>query len=141
MKKLLLLSAVLFCFVRGVQAWNGTSFPASSFRSTSSMAGAGSSLPMAAAGGARLAGNAPQYIGGIGAARSPMDDDPFGGETVADLVKGIPERLVPVGRLDKESEGLLLMSNDGDLTLRLTHPRYEHEKRYMVKASGRWNDD
>lgn len=68
-------------------------------------------------------------------------DDPFGGETVADLVKGIPERLVPVGRLDKESEGLLIMSNDGDLTLRLTHPRYGHEKRYMVKAAGRWNDD
>ena len=51
--------------------------------------------------------------------------DPFGGETVADIVK-TPERLVPVGRLDKDSEGLLLMSNDGDLALRLTHPRYEH---------------
>jgi 23S rRNA pseudouridine2605 synthase len=39
-------------------------------------------------------------------------------------------RLVPVGRLDADSEGLLLLSNDGDLTLRLTHPRYEMEKEY-----------
>lgn len=66
--------------------------------------------------------------------------DPFGGRTVADLVR-VPERLVPVGRLDKESEGLLLMSNDGDLTLRLTHPRYEHEKRYIVKVAGRWSEE
>jgi len=66
--------------------------------------------------------------------------DPFGGRTVADLVRGqISERLVPVGRLDKDSEGLLLMSNDGDLTLKLTHPRYEHEKTYEVKVAGRWS--
>jgi len=68
--------------------------------------------------------------------------DPFGGETVADLLRGkVSERLVPVGRLDKDSEGLLLMSNDGDLVLKLTHPRYEHEKTYVVKAAGRWSDD
>ena len=68
--------------------------------------------------------------------------DPFGGKTVADLLRGqIPERLVPVGRLDKDSEGLLLMSNDGDLALRLTHPRYSHEKTYIVRAAGRWNDE
>jgi len=68
--------------------------------------------------------------------------DPFGGKTVADILRGkVRERLVPVGRLDKDSEGLLLMSNDGDLTLRLTHPRYEHEKTYVVKAAGRWNED
>ena len=71
--------------------------------------------------------------------------DPFGGKTVADLLKWgsrtVTERLVPVGRLDKDSEGLLLMSNDGDLTLRLTHPRYEHEKTYIVRAAGRWSDD
>lgn len=66
--------------------------------------------------------------------------DPFGGKTVADILKGkVSERLVPVGRLDKDSEGLLLMSNDGDLALRLTHPRYEHEKTYIVRAAGRWN--
>ncbi len=68
--------------------------------------------------------------------------DPFGGETVLDLIRGqIPERLVPVGRLDKDSEGLLLLSNDGDLTLRLTHPRYDHEKTYLVRAAGHWSED
>lgn len=68
--------------------------------------------------------------------------DPFGGKTVADLIRDrIPERLVPVGRLDKDSEGLLLLSNDGNLTLRLTHPRFEHEKTYVVRVAGRWNED
>ena len=68
--------------------------------------------------------------------------DPFGGRTVADLIRGqVVERVVPVGRLDKDSEGLLLMSNDGDLTLKLTHPRYDHEKTYEVKVAGRWSDD
>ena len=68
--------------------------------------------------------------------------DPFGGRTVADLLgvgTAIPERLVPVGRLDKDSEGLLLMSNDGDLVNRLTHPRYAHRKTYLVKVAGRWS--
>ena len=68
--------------------------------------------------------------------------DPFGGETVMDIIKGqIQERLVPVGRLDKDSEGLILLSNDGDLALKLTHPRYEHEKTYIVRAAGRWSED
>ena len=68
--------------------------------------------------------------------------DPFGGRTVAALVRGqVAERLVPVGRLDRDSEGLLLMSNDGDLTLRLTHPRFEHEKTYVVKVAGRWSEE
>ena len=66
--------------------------------------------------------------------------DPFGGRTVAELVR-TPERLVPVGRLDKDSEGLLLMSNDGDLVNRLTHPRFEHRKVYLVKVAGRWSAD
>lgn len=67
--------------------------------------------------------------------------DPFGGETVADLMRGqVAERIVPVGRLDKDSEGLLLMSNDGDLTLRLTHPRFEHVKTYIVRVAGKWTD-
>ncbi len=66
--------------------------------------------------------------------------DPFGEPTVADLVS-LPERLVPVGRLDKDSEGLLLMSNDGDLVNRLTHPRFEHKKVYLVKVAGRWSDE
>ena len=64
--------------------------------------------------------------------------DPFGGQTVAQLVL-TPERLVPVGRLDRDSEGLLLLSNDGDLVNRLTHPRFEHRKTYLVKVAGRWS--
>jgi 23S rRNA pseudouridine2605 synthase/23S rRNA pseudouridine2604 synthase len=52
--------------------------------------------------------------------------------TVIDLVKELPYRLFPVGRLDKESEGLLILTNDGALADRLTHPRYEHEKEYEV---------
>jgi len=66
--------------------------------------------------------------------------DPFGGPTVAGLVR-TPERLVPVGRLDKDSEGLLLMSNDGALVNRLTHPRFEHRKTYLVKVAGHWSED
>ncbi|MEI7900972.1 MAG: pseudouridine synthase [bacterium] len=59
------------------------------------------------------------------------------GETVCDLMrKQISERLVPVGRLDKESEGLLLMSNDGELTQILTHPRYGHTKTYIARVAG-----
>lgn len=68
--------------------------------------------------------------------------DPFGGKTVSDLIRGsVAERLVPVGRLDKDSEGLLLMSNDGELTNKLTHPRFGHTKKYIVEAAGRWSDD
>ncbi len=68
--------------------------------------------------------------------------DPFGEKTVGDLIAGqIAERLVPVGRLDKESEGMLLMSNDGELVNRLTHPRFEHEKTYEVKVAGRWSEE
>lgn len=67
--------------------------------------------------------------------------DPFGGATVADIVRGkIRERLVPAGRLDKDSEGMLVMTNDGDLALRLTHPRYGHLKTYVVRVAGKWSD-
>lgn len=63
-------------------------------------------------------------------------DDPAGRKTVRDLMKGIRERVVPVGRLDRDSEGLLLFTNDGDLVYRLTHPRYEIEKEYQVTVNG-----
>jgi 23S rRNA pseudouridine2605 synthase len=66
--------------------------------------------------------------------------DPFGETTVADIVK-TPERLVPVGRLDRDSEGLLIMSNDGSLVNRLTHPRFGHKKTYIVKTAGRWSEE
>lgn len=59
--------------------------------------------------------------------------DPQGRLTVLDLVRAqdLP-RLYPVGRLDADSEGLLLLTNDGALTLRMTHPSYEFEKEYLV---------
>lgn len=59
--------------------------------------------------------------------REPGDTRPI----VCDLVP-LTERLYPVGRLDFESEGLILMTNDGDLAQKLQHPRYEHEKEYRV---------
>ncbi|HBW52922.1 MAG TPA: pseudouridine synthase, partial [Herpetosiphon sp.] len=57
--------------------------------------------------------------------------DPEGRQTVADLVKS-HNRLFPVGRLDYDSEGLLLLTDDGDLTFRLTHPSFEVEKEYQA---------
>ncbi len=54
------------------------------------------------------------------------------GYCLADLVS-TPERLHPVGRLDQDSSGLILMTNDGELTLKLTHPSHEVEKEYVVK--------
>ena len=57
-------------------------------------------------------------------------------QTVRDLVD-TPQHVYPVGRLDFESEGLVLMTNDGDLTNRLTHPRFGHEKEYRVLLAKR----
>lgn len=62
--------------------------------------------------------------------------DPQGRRTVLDLVPHEGGRLYPVGRLDYDSEGLLLMTNDGALSLRLTHPRHEIDKTYRVQVSG-----
>ena len=60
-------------------------------------------------------------------------DDPHAGKTVMDLVEGAcTERIYPVGRLDKNSLGLLLFTNDGDLTKQLTHPSYQKKKIYQV---------
>jgi 23S rRNA pseudouridine2605 synthase len=60
--------------------------------------------------------------------------------TVRDLVP-VPGHLVPVGRLDIDSEGLMLLTNDGDLTNRLTHPRYGHEKEYRVLVARRPSEE
>lgn len=68
-------------------------------------------------------------------------DDERGRKCVADLVTGIKERVYPIGRLDRDSEGLLLMTNDGELTNMLTHPRYHKPKLYQVKISGRISDE
>ncbi|MDK2820218.1 MAG: rRNA synthase [Clostridia bacterium] len=62
--------------------------------------------------------------------------DPRNRPKVMDLVKDVPVRLYPVGRLDYSTEGLLLLTNDGELTLRLTHPRYEISKTYLAKVKG-----
>ncbi|WP_258359049.1 pseudouridine synthase [Moorella sulfitireducens] len=63
-------------------------------------------------------------------------NDPQGRPTVIDLVKDISVRLYPVGRLDFATEGLLLLTNDGELTLRLTHPRYRIPKTYLALVKG-----
>lgn len=62
--------------------------------------------------------------------------DPEGRRTVVELLKGVKERVYPVGRLDFDSEGLLLLTNDGDLANRLMHPRHGVEKTYLVKVQG-----
>jgi 23S rRNA pseudouridine2605 synthase len=62
-------------------------------------------------------------------------DDPQGRPTVVGLVPAEP-RVFPVGRLDRDTEGLLLLTNDGDLTHRLTHPSYGVEKEYLAEVEG-----
>jgi 23S rRNA pseudouridine2605 synthase len=62
--------------------------------------------------------------------------DTHGRPTVVDLVAGERRRLYPVGRLDAESSGLILLTNDGELAQRLTHPRYEVPKTYRVRVGG-----
>jgi pseudouridine synthase len=67
--------------------------------------------------------------------------DPFGRPTVMDLLARIPARVYPVGRLDLDSEGALLLTNDGDLALRLTHPRFGAVKVYEVRVEGEPGED
>ena len=62
--------------------------------------------------------------------------DPFNRPTVASLIRDIPERVFPVGRLDRDTEGLLLLTNDGSLSYRLMHPRFGFEKEYHVLIKG-----
>jgi 23S rRNA pseudouridine2605 synthase len=69
--------------------------------------------------------------------------DERGRSTILDI---LPERyrrqrLYPVGRLDKDSTGLVILTNDGELTYRLTHPRYEHEKEYLIQIEGSLRPD
>ncbi len=62
-------------------------------------------------------------------------EDPWGRPTTGQLVPS-QARLYPVGRLDADSSGLLLLTNDGELAYRLTHPRFEHDKTYHVRVAG-----
>ena len=56
--------------------------------------------------------------------------------TIEELLKGIPERVFPVGRLDYDAEGLLILTNDGELANKILHPRYELPKVYRAKVKG-----
>ena len=71
---------------------------------------------------------------------SSVKDD-RGRITVIDLIKDVNERIYPVGRLDFDSEGLLLLTNDGDLTNALLHPKFKIEKTYIAKITGNITDD
>lgn len=62
--------------------------------------------------------------------------DPQGRRTVIDLIRGIRERIYPVGRLDFHSEGLIILTNDGDLAFKVSHPRHGSVKTYSVKVRG-----
>ena len=66
-------------------------------------------------------------------------NDPEGRPIVPDLIKDIPQRLYPVGRLDFDSIGLLMMTNDGDFSYRLTHPKYHVSKTYKVTVDSSVN--
>jgi 23S rRNA pseudouridine2605 synthase len=69
--------------------------------------------------------------------------DERGRRTVLDILpqKYRHLRLYPVGRLDKDSTGLLLLTNDGDMTYKLTHPKFGHEKEYLIHVDGRLKPD
>jgi len=62
--------------------------------------------------------------------------DPLGRPVLTDLVKGMKFRLYPVGRLDADSEGLVILTTDGDFCQRMTHPKYQKPRTYLVKVKG-----
>jgi len=62
--------------------------------------------------------------------------DPHHEKTVLDLILDIPERIYPVGRLDMDTEGVLLFTNDGEMAHRLTHPKYKIIKTYQAQVNG-----
>lgn len=62
--------------------------------------------------------------------------DKFNRPTVIDLIKGVKDRVYPVGRLDLDTEGILLLTNDGELAYRLAHPKFEIKKEYIVTVKG-----
>lgn len=62
--------------------------------------------------------------------------DQFDRKSIIDLVKDVGERVYPIGRLDYETSGLLLLTNDGDLTYKLTHPKHEVDKTYIATLKG-----
>jgi 23S rRNA pseudouridine2605 synthase len=69
------------------------------------------------------------------------NEDPAGRPKAIDLLDHVPQRVYCVGRLDEASEGLLLMTNDGDLAFKLMHPRFGVEKTYQVQVAGHPNHE
>ncbi len=67
--------------------------------------------------------------------------DPQRRKKITDLLKGVKERVYPVGRLDFNTEGLLLLTNDGELAYRLTHPRFKVDKTYVAEVRGHMEAD
>ena len=68
-------------------------------------------------------------------------DDPGGRTTVKAYLRGVSVRVFPVGRLDFDSEGLMLLTNNGDLAQAMLHPRYHVPKTYLIKVKGVLNDE
>lgn len=66
--------------------------------------------------------------------------DQFGRPTVLDLLKGVRIRVFPIGRLDYDTEGLIILTNDGDLTYRITHPKHNIDKTYRAIVRGEINE-
>ena len=67
--------------------------------------------------------------------------DPFGRKTILYYIKNLKTRIYPVGRLDFDTDGVLLMTNDGELAYRLAHPKYEVEKIYRAVVSGTFTSE
>lgn len=67
-------------------------------------------------------------------------EDEVGRKTVLDLMEDVPERIFPIGRLDYQTSGILLLTNDGEFAHLLMHPRHEMEKEYVVKIEGLANE-
>jgi 23S rRNA pseudouridine2605 synthase len=67
--------------------------------------------------------------------------DPFGRRTIVHYLKKMPNRVYPIGRLDFDTEGVLLLTNDGDLAYRLAHPKYQVQKVYEAKVEGHFKPE
>lgn len=67
--------------------------------------------------------------------------DPQNRPTVVDLIRDVPERVYPIGRLDYDSSGLLLLTNDGDFAQKIQHPSFQIPKTYRAKISGRLSSE
>ncbi len=67
--------------------------------------------------------------------------DPHADKTVMDLIKGCPARVFPVGRLDKNTTGVLMFTNDGEMAEKLTHPSYQKKKIYQVSLSNKLTEE